>query len=456
MKKKILSLLLCASTAVTLLAGCGNESTGSDTAVSSAAPSSVASAPSDDSVEEASSGVSSGTSQAVNTKLSGNITFVSQNDTTGALDDMIKAFNKVYPNVHVDHQMSSGASDDVKKSLMTSFAAGDSDPDVIESDIIWISQFASAGWLMDLTDDLKTDSDKYLAGPLKTCYYDGKAYAYPDYTDVGLLYYRKDLVKDPPKTWDDLVKLSQENIGKNGIQYGYLFQAFQGEPTSCNTLEFIKQNGGHDLDDSGKFNFDNQNTYDALDFMKKLISDKISPEDVLSAKPDDSKAIFEEGKALFMRNWTYAYSSAQSDTSKVAGKVGVAALPVGPDGKESSGTLGGWNFAINAKTDAPDASKAFVKFMSDYDAQKIETAERSTLPTVKAVYDDQDVLKALPYLSDVKAAADAAQPRPQVKDYPTISTIFQEYFHKILTGEGDAKKLIPEMDQKLNDALSKM
>lgn len=451
MKKGIVSLVLCASMAVTLLAGCGNESRGtSETTATSAA--SAATADSDD----ASSGTDSGTSQTVNKKISGDVTFVSQNDTTGALDDMIKAFNKEYPNVHVDHQMSSGASDDVKKSLMTSFAAGDSDPDVIESDIIWISQFASAGWLMDLTDDLKADSDKYLTGPLKTCYYNGKAYAYPDYTDVGLLYYRKDLVKDPPKTWDDLEKLSKENIGKNGIQYGYLFQAFQGEPTSCNTLEFIKQDGGHDLDKSGKFSFDNDNTYEALDFMKKLISEKISPEDVLSAKPDDSKAIFEEGKALFMRNWTYAYASAQSDTSKVAGKVGVTALPVGPSGKSSSGTLGGWNFAINAKTDAPEASKAFVKFMSDYKAQKIETEERSTLPTVKAVYDDQDVLQALPYLSDVKSAADAAEPRPQVKDYPTISTIFQDYFHKILAGDGDEKKLIPEMDQKLNDALAKM
>lgn len=439
MKRKAIALTVAAALAVTLATGCGNESAGNaDTGKADASQTATEDSSTDDK------------------DLSGDITFVTSNDTSGAFDQMIEAFNKIYPNIHVDHQMTAGASDDVKKSLMTSFAAGDTDPDVIQSDIIWISQFASAGWLMDLTDDLEADADNYLAGPLQTCYYNGKAYAYPDYTDVGLLYYRKDLVDHAPTTWDELVQLSKDHIGKDGIEYGYLFQAFQGEPTSCNTLEFIKQDGGHDLDDSGKFSFDNDSTYEALDFMKSLIADGISPEDVLSSKPDDSNAIFDEGKALFMRNWTYAYASAQGDTSKVAGNVGVAALPTGPNGKDSSGTLGGWNFAINAKTDAPEASKAFVKFLSSYDAQKIETINRATLPTVSKVYDDPEVLKALPYLADVKAAADAAAPRPQVKDYPTVSSIFQEYFHKILTGEGDAKTLIPEMDDKLNEALAAM
>ena len=160
-----------------------------------------------------------------------------------------------------------GASDDVKKSLMTSLAAGDSEPDVFECDIIWISQFAAAGWLLDVTDNLEAKSDEYLSGPLSTCYYDGKAYAYPNYTDVGLLYYRSDLVETPPTTWDELVSMSQEHIGSDGIEYGYVFQAFQGEPISCNMLEFIKQNGGTDYED-GQFAMNNENTIVRLNLLK--------------------------------------------------------------------------------------------------------------------------------------------------------------------------------------------
>ena len=387
--------------------------------------------------------------------ISGKVVFVSGNDTTGGVDEMIAAFNEKYPNIEVEKQVLPGASDDVKKSLMTSLAAGDSEPDVFECDIIWISQFAAAGWLLDVTDNLEAKSDEYLSGPLSTCYYDGKAYAYPNYTDVGLLYYRSDLVETPPTTWDELVSMSQEHIGSDGIEYGYVFQAFQGEPISCNMLEFIKQNGGTDYED-GQFAMNNENTIGALEFVKGLIDDGIAPESVLAAKPDDSKAIFEEGKALFMRNWTYAYQSAQADTSKVAGNVGVAPLPVGPNGTESSGTLGGWNYAINKNSENKEAAILFAEFMSSYDAQKISTLVRGTFPTNAAVYEDADVLEALPFLSDIQPAVDAAKPRPQVRDYATISSIFAVNFQRALTGESSFEDAMAQMDSELNSALEKM
>ncbi len=388
-------------------------------------------------------------------KIEGKVTIVTANDTTGAVKHMLEAFQKEYPDVEVEHQMLPGASDDVKKSLMTSFAAGDTDPDVIACDIIWVSQFAAADWLLDVTTELEAVKDEYLGGPLKTCYYDGKAYAFPDYTDVGLMYYRNDLVDHAPATWDELQSMCREHQGKDGIDYGFVFQMFQGEPTPCNMLEFIKQNGGHDLL-NGRFSMANENTYEALDFVKGLISDGISPEDVLGWRPDDSLSVFSEGKALFMRNWTYAYARTQLDESKVQGKVGVAALPVGPNGSESSGTLGGWNLAVNKNTDNKDAAVALAKFMTSYEAQKIATTERSTFPTNKKVYEDKEVLEALPYLTSVRSAADKAAPRPQVRDYPTVSTIIQEYMHKVLAGGEPNDQTMQAMDQALNEALEKM
>lgn len=421
MKKRLLSIIICTVMVASLFSACGKKTSTSD-------------------------------SSSSGSEIKGKITFVGQNDQTGAVQNAVDSFKKAYPDVQVDYQKAPGASDDVKKSLMTSLAAGDSEPDVFQCDIAWVPQFASAGWLLDVTDELDKVKSDYLAGPLKTCYYNDKAYAFPDYTDVGLLYYRSDLIKTPPKTWDELVQMCKENIGKNGIEDGYVFQAFQGEPVSCNMLEFIKQNGGNDLVD-GKFVIDSQNTVDALKFVRSLIDDKISPEGVLANKPDDSRAIFEAGKALFMRNWTYAYANAQSDTSKVKGKVGVTALPIGPNGTESSGTLGGWNFAINANSENKAAAVAFVKFMSSYDTQKQLTMTRSTFPTVAKVYDDKDVLAKLPYLASAKEAADKAKPRPQVKNYSAISTIFQTYFHKALTKDMPFEDAVKQMQVELNKEL---
>lgn len=431
-KRRVAALVLATSMIVTGLVGCGNESTGS------------------------SSGETSQEAETDPADLSGEITFVSSNDQTGALDEMIEAFNEVYPNVVVNHESLPGASDDVKESLMTSLAAGDSSPDVFECDIIWISQFAAAGWIEDVTDDIEAISDQYLAGPLSTVYYNDRAYGYPDYTDVGLLYYRSDIIDTPPTTWDELVELSNEYIGTDGIEYGYLFQMFQGEPTSCNMLEFIKQNGGQDLVD-GEFVLDSENSVEALEFVEELISSGVSPEGVLTHKPADSRAIFEEGNALFMRNWTSAYELTQTEEgSQVVGKVGVAALPVGPDGTSSSGTLGGWAFAVNAYSEQTEAAKAFAEFMSSYDAQKISALKRGTFPVVSAVYDDEDVLNEQPYIAAVRDAADAAEPRPQVRDYSTVSTIFAEYIHKALTGELSNEDALSTLDEKLNEALAEM
>ena len=433
MKKKLLGLLLATSVVAASFAGCGNES--SSTSASAASATDEAANPED---------------------ISGEITFVSANDQTGALDEMIESFNKVYPNVVVNHESLPGASDDIKESLMTSLAAGDSSPDVFECDIIWVSQFAAAGWIADVTEDIEPIADQYLGGPLSTVYYNDRAYAYPDYTDVGLLYYRSDIIDTPPTTWDELVDLSNEYVGKDGIEYGYLFQMFQGEPTSCNMLEFIKQNGGQDLV-NGEFKLNSSNSVESLEFVEELISSGVSPEGVLTHKPADSRAIFEEGNALFMRNWTSAYALTQTEEgSQVVGKVGVAALPTGPNGSSSSGTLGGWAFAVNAYSEQTEAAKAFAEYMSSYEAQKISALKRGTFPVVADVYDDEEVLSEQPYIAAVKDAADAAEPRPQVRDYSTVSTLFAEYIHKALTGELSNEEALETLDTKLNEALAEM
>ncbi len=379
------------------------------------------------------------------------ITYVSGQDETGALEKIIEAFEAKYEYITIDLQELPGNSDDIKKSISTSLAAESTTPDVFGVDIIWVSQFAAAGWLLDVTEEVSEISDEFLAGPLLTTEYDNKNYAFPNYTDVGLLYYRSDIISTPPTTWDELVELSKEYIGTNGIEYGYVFQAYQGEPVVCNALEFIKQNGGQDLVD-GEFVLDSQNTIDALNFIIELIDTGISPEGVLTHKPEDTRAIFEEGKALFMRNWTYAYALSQAETSKVAGKVGVTTLPVGPDGTSSSGTVGGWNTAINSRTEHPEEAKLFAEFLSSAEAQKIRTILASTFPTNKAVYDDAEVNKALPYLSDLVEAFDESQPRPQVTDYSAISTILQEYLHKALTKELPVDTAVEELNNALNTA----
>ena len=179
--KKVLAIVLALVFALSL-AACGGQATTSAAASGSAA-----------------SGAASAQEHEPVT-----ITVWGGQDTTGGGAALREAFMEKYPWITVEAQEFSGNSDDRKKSLITSLSAEDNEPDVFEMDIIWVSQFASAGWLLDVTDSI--NKDDYLGGPLSTCYYNDRAYAFPNYTDIGLLYYRSDIIGEDevPKTWDDL------------------------------------------------------------------------------------------------------------------------------------------------------------------------------------------------------------------------------------------------------------
>ena len=94
--------------------------------------------------------------------------------------------------------------------------------------------------------------------------------------------------------------------------------------------------------------------------------------------------------------------------------------------------------------------------MAGEEAQKIQVQMRSTLPAIEALYDDAEVQEVLPYIADAKQAVAEAQPRPQVRDYATISSVFQEYFHAALTGAQSNEDAMAAMDTALNEALANM
>jgi multiple sugar transport system substrate-binding protein len=110
--------------------------------------------------------------------------------------------------------------------LRTQFQAGGEDLDVNLGDVIWTAEMAANGWVADLSDRFPESTQReYLSGSVEAIIYDGKPYAMPWYTDTGLLYYRKDLLKesgfgDRPKTWDELKQMTKKVRSESGTKYG--------------------------------------------------------------------------------------------------------------------------------------------------------------------------------------------------------------------------------------------
>src|SRR3954453_6134757 len=121
------------------------------------------------------------------------------------------------------------SADATRELFVRRLAAGDKNMDIINMDTIYTPEFAEAGWMKEITGKDKQDAlDDVLPGPAQSVTWKGKVYGIPTNTNVQLLWYRKDLVPTPPKTWDEMIAMAKKlppgegNILEQGQKYeGY-------------------------------------------------------------------------------------------------------------------------------------------------------------------------------------------------------------------------------------------
>ena len=78
--------------------------------------------------------------------------------------------------------------------------------------------------------------------------YDGHLYRWPLVADVGLLYWRTDLMDQPPATPDALVKVAGRLVESQTVANGFVWQGRQYEGLSCDFLEVLQGFGGDWMD----------------------------------------------------------------------------------------------------------------------------------------------------------------------------------------------------------------
>jgi trehalose/maltose transport system substrate-binding protein len=362
-----------------------------------------------------------------------------------SFDALIERFQKRNPGMRVRTETLPASSDEQHQFYVINLRAGSADFDVMALDVIWIAEFASAGWLKDLTE-LVTPADRetFFKGPLAAVSYRGRQYAIPWFVDAGLLYYRKDLLAKygfvPPETWEQLAHIAAAIKRHETGVYGFVWQGKQYEGLVCNALEYIWSAGGDILNDS-RVVLDSSASRRALGFMQSLLhGDGVSPELVMTATEEPSRRIFGSGKAVFLRNWPYAWTLFEQPGSPVQGKVGIAVLPHFP-GHASAATLGGWQLGVNRNSRHPKAAEAFVQFMTSSEAQKELALAYGLNPARRSLYDDPELLAAQPQLAQLRTIFDHAQPRPVTPQYVRISQVLQSEFSAVVAGlkkPGDA------------------
>lgn len=371
-------------------------------------------------------------------------------------------FMKANPDIKVSVMPMPNSSTERHDLYVTYLAAGEKEPTVLMLDVIWPAEFAP--YLEDLTNDRAYfELDKFLPGTVKSATVNGRIVAIPWFTDAGLLYYRKDLLekygfKNPPKTWDELVRMAKTITAKEKNMYGFVWQGARYEGLVCNFMEYLISFGGDVLDEAGNVVINSPAAVRALQFMVDLIyKENVSPRAVTTYMEEEARRVFQNGQAVFMRNWPYAWSLLNDrKESKVAGKVGVAPLPAGP-ARRSAATLGGWMLGINknATPEEKEAAKKLIKFLTSYDEQLYKAVNAGQNPTREAVYKDAQLKKAAPFMVELYGVFINAEPRPRTAKYSELSDVMQKYIHAALTRQMSAQKAIEEMAKELNRVLGK-
>src|SRR5207245_6976731 len=282
--------------------------------------------------------------------------------------------------------------------------------DVMMLDLIWVPEFARAGWLLDLTPRLGPGELRpYFPSTVEAATYDGRVFALPWIMNVGLLYYRADLLRryglEPPETFDALVRQVRRirEGERDPALDGYLWQAKQYEGLVVNVLESFWANGTRLLAADDTVFPEPERAAEALAFLRGLIASGVSPAWTTAADEELSRRAFGDGHAIFLRNWPYAMDLFEGQESAVRGKVAFAPLPGRARGEQGVGSTGGAHLGVSRRSRHPDLALALARHLTSEAAQRAITLGAALSPTRQSLYRDPEVMRDHPAMPRLQA-----------------------------------------------------
>lgn len=370
------------------------------------------------------------------------------------LKTLLKKFERFHSGIDIKDEVLPASTDEQHQFYVINLEGKSADFDVISMDVIWVQEFAKAGWVRNLKSVFSPEEiADFFPGPIKAASHKGKIFAIPWYIDAGVLYYRKDLLEkygfSPPKTWYQLVDIASAIIKEEKGIYGFIWQGKQYEGLVCNVLEYLWGNGGTVFKNGGLSIYSKENTK-ALKFVRDLIFRyKVSPRLVITATEETTRHIFGKGKAVFMRNWPYAWHIFEREGSLVKGKVGICPLPSFP-GCDSASVLGGWQLGINRYSKHPREAERLIKFLTSPEAQKALALTIGYKPPRKSLYHDPDLMKREPFIAGLYDIFMKARPRPVSPYYTMITQIMQPELSAAISGIKDPEAALKSISRQID------
>lgn len=380
----------------------------------------------------------SGGGKGADGEIAGTVTYWdTSNDTEKVVYKKIaEDFEKKYPKVHVNY-VHVNFGDANAKFKNAAGSGGSGAPDVMRTEVSWVSDFASLGYLapLDGTPAVKNAAD-YLPAPASSTKFKGKTYAVPQVTDTLALFYNKKLLQKAgvhvPTSFKELKADGKKIKGKTGADGLYL----RGDDPYW-FLPYLYGEGGELVDaQHKKITVDDGAGAKAFAEMKGLLDSGAAVSDANNGQENGLKA-FQDGDVAMIIDGPWDLAGAlKGKQFKDASNLGVAAVPAGSAAQGAP--QGGWNLSVYAGSKNLDASYAFARYMSSPEVQKRTTKALSLLPTRKSVYQD-DVVKNNKMVQFFKPAVDKAHKRAWIPQGNSLFEPVRVQMNAVLFGDTSPK-----------------
>ena len=367
---------------------------------------------------------------------------------------LVKDFNKSNKdNIKIKITRGPRETESVSDLAISSLILGKSPYDILLVDVTWLPKYASAGWLEPLDALVTKKQLSTLAkGALKGNTFRKKLYRWPLVADMGLLFWRTDLMKSPPNTPQELINISRKLQKEGRVKYGYVWQGKQYEGLSCVFLEVLNGFGGEWISNDNKVLLNSDESKKAIGWLKELIDSNVSPTAVTNFTENEALQVFESGDSAFMRNWPYAWSLLQKDNSKVKGLVGVTTM-VAIKEKYKTATLGSWGFSIIKSSENKIEAMKIINYLTSLESQKHLFINNGYTPISSRIFEDKKLLEEYPILIELKKALEITKPRPETPLYAQISEVVQRGVSGVITEYSQIDDQLNEIQLKTNQII---
>ena len=362
----------------------------------------------------------------------------------GVHQDIAERWNELNPDTPVELEVLPEGADEQREQQALELQAQGSGFDVLGMDVIWTGEYAENGWIESLEDVRDQIEGESLDGPFESATWGGELWGAPYNSNAGFLYYRTDLVDEPPTTWEELKEVGLAAAEEAGIA-PFVGQGARYEGFVVNYLEYFWGADGELFnEDATEVLFgEGDAAMTALSFMAESMEDGFYAPGFNTAMEEEARNIFQQGEAVFMRNWPYAYGLIEEDEGSPAnGNFDIAPLPTFT-GEGTISALGGFNNAVSAYSNNTELAKEFVVWLSTDPEPQSMLAERGTPPSLASAYEEIGDDPVMELLGEVLPDA---RPRPPAPEWNEISTTMQRQLFPAYNGEADLQSALDEVE----------